>query len=414
MIGGSSPAGPPAISGATWLAASGPQSVMRAIAGPGDEEARVVGGAVRDALLGLPVADIDIATTATPDVVAARAAAAGFKVVPTGIEHGTVTVIAHGDAIEVTTLRSDIATDGRRATVVFGRDWRADALRRDFTLNALSVSADGVLHDPAGGYADCLARRVRFIGDADARIREDYLRILRFFRFHARYGSGPPDAAGLAAALRGRDGLRRLSAERIGQEMRKLVTAPGAAATVETMAETGILEIVLAGVVRLRRFQRRAALLAAQGRADAPAPALSALAAWLAEDVERVADRLRLSNAERRRMLAAVAAGDMLAATSGRADRTVLWRVRPEAYRDAVTAAWADAEAPADDETWARRLAEADDPPPPLPVAGRDLLARGVTPGPEIGRLLAEAEARWIASGFTLGREALLDLVAAR
>src|SRR4029079_597444 len=184
-------------------------------------------GCVRDALLGRDVSDIDLATTLLPADTTARAERAGLKAVPTGIDHGTITVTADGDPFEVTTLRQDIETDGRHAVVRFGRDWAEDARRRDFTVNALSVDANGVVHDPVGGFPDIAARRIRFIGDPDRRIAEDRLRILRFFRFHAAYGEGGLDAAGLAACIRGRLGLHDLSAERIGQEMRRIVVASG-------------------------------------------------------------------------------------------------------------------------------------------------------------------------------------------
>ncbi len=202
-------------------------TVLAALDAPG-EETRLVGGAVRDALLGRPVADIDLATTLLPEAVVARANAAGLKPVPTGIAHGTVTVVAEGEPFEVTTLREDIETDGRHAVVRFGRDFGHDAARRDFTVNALSVTPDAYVHDTVGGLADLAAARVRFIGEARQRIREDYLRVLRFFRFHARYGAGDPDPEGLAASIEARDGLALLSRERVRGELLKLLVAPGA------------------------------------------------------------------------------------------------------------------------------------------------------------------------------------------
>ena len=221
----------PSFAGAPFLADPALRRVVAAITADGGE-VRLVGGFVRDAVLGEPMdGDLDLATPLLPEIVSDRARAAGLKVVPTGIDHGTVTVVADGRPFEVTTLRRDVATDGRRAEVAFGSDWLEDARRRDFTMNAMSLSPDGTLHDPVGGYADCLARRVRFIGVADERIREDYLRILRFFRFHARFGSGAPDGEGLHAVTRNLSGLQQLSAERIAQEMRKLVQAAGAAET---------------------------------------------------------------------------------------------------------------------------------------------------------------------------------------
>src|SRR5580704_4499303 len=205
---------------APWLT-SGPAARVLALLNGDGEEARVVGGAVRNALLKIPIGDIDIATTALPDEVVRRAKAAGIKCVPTGIDHGTVTLVVDAQPFEVTTLREDTETFGRKAKVAFGRDWATDAERRDFTINGLSVDADGVVHDHVGGLEDIAARRVRFIGDPNSRIAEDYLRVLRFFRIHAAYGAGQPDRAGILACISEREGLATLSAERVRLEMLK-------------------------------------------------------------------------------------------------------------------------------------------------------------------------------------------------
>src|SRR6266404_5564793 len=226
---------------APWLKSGPTARVLQLLNGNG-EEARVVGGAVRNALLKVPTGDIDIATTALPDEVMRRAAAAGLKTVPTGIEHGTVTLVVDAHPFEVTTLREDVETFGRKAKVVFGRDWRRDAERRDFTMNALSLARDGTIHDHVGGLADLEARRVRFIGDPATRIAEDYLRILRFFRFHATYGRGVPDPAGLAACIAAREGLSHLSRERVRMEIVKLLLAPHVVPTLAVMTEAGLLE----------------------------------------------------------------------------------------------------------------------------------------------------------------------------
>ena len=223
-----------------WLKEK-PLAELLAVLDRDGEEARVVGGAVRNALLGLPHGDIDIATTALPAEVTRRAQAAGFKAVPTGVDHGTVTVVIEGRPFEVTTLREDVETFGRHATVKFGRDWKRDAQRRDFTMNGLSLSPDGEVHDHVGGVADLKARRVRFIGDAATRIAEDYLRILRFFRFHAYYGEGHPDAEGLHAVIAARAGLEQLSRERVRMELMKLLLAPHAVPVLAVMAEAGLL-----------------------------------------------------------------------------------------------------------------------------------------------------------------------------
>src|ERR1700675_186646 len=232
---------------APWLK-SGPAARVLQLLNRNGEEARVVGGAVRNALLKIPIGDVDIATTALPSEVVRRARAAGIKTVPTGIEHGTVTLVVEGQPFEVTTLREDTETFGRKAKVAFGRDWVRDAERRDFTINGLSVDAAGVVHDHVGGLDDIAARRVRFIGDPGQRISEDYLRILRFFRIHAAFGAGEPDRAGYLACIRGRAGLAGLSAERVRLEMMKLVVAPGAAGAITAMADGGLLLPIFGGV----------------------------------------------------------------------------------------------------------------------------------------------------------------------
>src|ERR1700681_1432142 len=232
---------------APWLTSGPTARVLELLSGNG-EEARVVGGAVRNALLKIPTGDIDIATTALPDEVIRRAKAAGIKSVPTGIDHGTVTLVVNKQPFEVTTLREDTETFGRKAKVAFGRDWAADAARRDFTINGLSVDADGVVYDYVGGLDDVAARRVRFIGDPNMRIAEDYLRILRFFRIHAAYGSGEPDPAGYFACISEREGLATLSAERVRLEILKLMVAEGAAGAVAAMVDGGLLLPIFGGV----------------------------------------------------------------------------------------------------------------------------------------------------------------------
>src|SRR5260221_6269138 len=239
---------------APWLK-SGPAARVLQLLNSNGEEARVVGGAVRNALLKIPTGDIDIATTALPDEVVRRAKAAGIKSVPTGIDHGTVTLVVDAQAFEVTTLREDAETFGRKAKVAFGRDWVRDAERRDFTINALSVDAKGVVHDHVGGLADIAARRVRFIGNPSERIQEDYLRILRFFRFHAAYGAGEPDRAGYLACVAGRAGLSALSAERVRMEMLKLMVANGAAPAVVAMTDAGRLSAIFGGVAYTGPFR---------------------------------------------------------------------------------------------------------------------------------------------------------------
>ena len=389
--------------------------VLRLLDGDG-EETRIVGGAVRNALLGLPPGDIDLATTATPEVVLARAKSAKVRAIPTGIDHGTVTLVSGGLPVEVTTLREDVETDGRHAVVKFGRDFARDAERRDFTVNALSVGRDGRLHDTTGGTDDLAAGRLRFIGDAATRIREDYLRILRFFRFHATYGLGPLDPDGLAAAVAGAAGLERLSRERVRAETMKLLGAPGAAGVLDTLAGTGILDRVLAGPADPGRFAR----LAAAGVAD-PVLGLMGLAVRDAADVERLRDALRLSNAERDRMLAALAVLDPAAAPpDSAAVAALLFAHGAPATRDALVLARSRAgvqdaggdEAGGDEAGWDAALrAAAETPVPEMPFTGRDLLARGLK-GPAVGETLARFRAAYAAAGFPpdpARRLALLD-----
>ena len=287
---------------AAWLKEGAPARLLAALDRDG-EEARAVGGAVRNALLGEPVGEIDIATTALPEEVIRRADAAGFKAVPTGIEHGTVTVVVDRQPFEVTTLREDVETYGRHAKVAFGRDWRRDAERRDFTMNALSLGRDGTIHDYVGGLADLAARRVRFIGEPQRRIAEDYLRILRFFRFHAAYGEGAPDPEGLAACIAARTGLDALSRERMRMEVIKLVLARHAVPTVAVMTETGLLESVLGGVPLLGSFSNMIKLEAALALEADAVRRIGALGVHVTEDAERLRERLRLANAEHERLL---------------------------------------------------------------------------------------------------------------
>jgi tRNA nucleotidyltransferase/poly(A) polymerase len=335
---------PVSLKGADWLADERLQQLMRVIAGT-DEDIRIVGGAVRNWLMRREVADIDLATTASPQIVTARARQAGMKPVATGIDHGTVTVVVDGTPFEVTTLREDVATDGRHAAVEFGRDWATDARRRDFTVNALYATADGDVVDLIGGIADCMARRIRFIGDPDARIREDYLRILRLFRFHATFSDGPIDPDGLAASIRLRDGLRTLSAERIGHETLKLVMADHAPDVLEVMHDTGILSLVL-GTERidLNRFRHlHAAIASLKTRLDASLPSdlatlsLASLSADGAAGCELFSKRLRLSNAARNRMVAAWTATRHIASDLSERDaRATIARVGGGSYGDSV------------------------------------------------------------------------------
>ena len=393
---------------AAWLTQGPLPRLLDVLSGDG-EEARVAGGAIRNAVMKLPPGDIDIATTATPEEVIRRVAQAGLKAVPTGIEHGTVTVVAAGIPFEVTTLRVDVETFGRKANVRFGRDWKADAERRDFTMNALTATADGTIHDYVGGLADLEARRVRFIGDPAMRIAEDYLRILRFFRFHAAYGEGEPDAAGVAACIAGRGGLEQLSRERARMELLKLLVAKGVVPALSVMAESGLLVQMLGGVPLIAETARMAELEAALGLDADPVRRLAALNVFVVEDAERLWQRLRLSNAEHERLASMgevwwrriVPAGDALA-------RPWLYRLGPERYLDRVLLAWARAAAKPDDAAW-RALATLPQrwTVPVFPLKAADFMQRGIEKGPALGAALRAAEEAWIAADFPADSETI-------
>jgi poly(A) polymerase len=405
---------PVRIADAAWLTHGPLGKLMAALDGDG-EEARVVGGAVRNVLIGQAYAEVDVATTALPPEVIRRASAAGFKPVPTGIEHGTVTVVVDHAPFEVTTLREDVETFGRHAVVRFGRDWRADAARRDFTINALSLSRDGVVHDYVGGLADLAVRRVRFIGQASARIAEDYLRILRFFRFHASYGVGLPDPEGLHACVCARDGLDRLSRERVRMELFKLLVAPHAVPTLAVMAESGLLGPVLGGVPFLAGMSNMMKVETACGLEPNSVRRLGALGVMVAEDAERLWQRLRLSNAEHDR-LASMADGwwRVRPAADESAARALLYRLGPEPFVDRVLLAWARSEALAAAADW-RAMATLGErwTAPVFPIKAADLMARGVLKGPRLGAALAAAEEAWIAQGFPRDKGALGAIAAA-
>lgn len=406
-----SDAKPPVRLDAPWLAAPPRARVFAALAAQG-HGARAVGGAIRNTLLGAPVVDVDVATTATPQETITAARAAGLKALPTGITHGTVTLIADGIATEVTTLRTDVESHGRHATVAFTTDWIADAERRDFTMNALYCDADGTLFDPLGGYADLMARRVRFIGDAATRIREDYLRILRFFRFTAQYGAGPLDAEGLAACIVERDGLTRLSAERVSQELQRLLVAPRGLEITAGMFAHGLLASLLGRAPDMSRLARLAACEADVGAPPDVARRLAALAVQVAEDAEFLQGRLRLSNAMAARLQTAATAPRWEAAPDAATARAELYRRGAPHYRDVILAAWSrrmvDVETPA----WRSLYALPDTwQPPRFPLDGSDAAGAGLIPGPAMGAALRKAEDAWIASDFTLPRDALRALL---
>jgi poly(A) polymerase len=374
---------------APWREREGLRALVDALGADADD-ARFVGGAVRDTLLGLDVSDIDIATRLLPPQVLDRLQAAGIRAVPTGLAHGTVTAVLPSGPVEVTTLRRDVSTDGRHAVVAFSDDWREDAARRDFTMNALYADPrTGTVYDYFDGRTDLLAGRVRFIGDPYRRIAEDHLRILRFFRFHARFGE-EPDAEGLEACAARANDLMALSRERIAAELLKLLVARRAVAVVRLMVDHDILRAVLPEImpVGVDRLDRLAAAEAALGVAPDSVRRLAALVP--ADAAEAVGARLKLSNADRKRLVAATAG------VGAEGPRALAYRVGVEGAVDRLLLAGE----PVDDlVSWV---------PPRFPLTGGALVARGLAKGPDVARTLRALETRWIADGFP---DALADAV---
>lgn len=391
----------PSIKNEPWLSAPETRAVMDALTANGSA-ARFVGGCVRNALLKVPVEDIDIATPLTPQEVTQRIEAAGLRAVATGIEHGTVTAISAKKPFEITTLRRDVSTDGRRATVAFTDDWAEDAKRRDFTMNALYADMSGAVFDTVGGIADLNARRVRFIGDPAQRIAEDYLRILRLFRFHAWYGVGEIDDAGLRACADAREQMKTLSGERIQKEMLKLLAADAPVPVLRSMAASGVLGAVLPGELHFERFQR---LCDADGDCFFAADGLLRLGA-LMSDVAlagEISTRWRLSNDDRDRLSEMLTAPvKVVSYLSVREVRRVLYRFGPERFRDWVRLRWAEDLKASNAVQWRALLALADGwVRPVFPLKGPDAMAAGIPQGPLVGKVLGEVEDWWIDSDFT-------------
>jgi poly(A) polymerase len=404
---------PPSLAGADWLADARLQRVLAALAAEGGE-ARIAGGTVRNALLREPVSDMDVATTEVPARVVELVRRAGLEVHPTGLDHGTVTVVAKdGDGpkvFEVTTLRIDVETYGRHAQVAFTDDWTADARRRDFTMNALYCDGAGTVFDPVGGFPDLLERRVRFVGEPQERIREDFLRILRFFRFHARYGRGDLDADGIAACVALQEGLEKLSAERIRQEMLKLLVAPGAVPVVRVMVETGISGRILPTGQDLARFSRMARIDARHGLQPDPVLRLAAIGLAQPDDSAALRRALRLSNAEYSRLQHLAQSVLPSPALRGNERCIVLYQMGHQGYRDAVRFAWSMDERTFTIGDWAELLRLPEQwTVPRFPVSGADLASRGVPAGPEMGRLLKRLEDWWMAAGFPADKHAVLE-----
>ena len=377
---------------AEWRERPGLRRIVAALAADGGA-VKIVGGAVRDTLLGLPVTDIDLATPLLPLEVTRRLEAADIKVIPTGIAHGTVTAIASGDHHEITTLRRDVETDGRRATIAFADDWRDDAARRDFTINALYADADtGAVDDWFGGLADLQTGRVAFIGDPATRIAEDHLRILRFYRFAARFGRGDLDPVSHAAVVTARQSLKSLSRERIADELLKILSLPDPRAIVGQMAADGIFEVLLperdAGFAAA--FDRLVANEDAAGVAVAPLRRLSALLPADAAIAEQVAARLRLSTRQRKHL---AALGGHRADTA-RPVRQLAHAIGVDAARDVHLLAGDAASAKAAAQALSGWTV------PEMPLKGGDIVARGIAVGPEVARILKAVEAAWVAEDF--------------
>lgn len=382
-----------------WASDAPVERVIAALERAEPHSVRFVGGCVRDSLIGIQPKDIDVATTLPPDQVMAALKAANLGVAPTGIEHGTITAIADHKGIEVTTLRADVSTDGRRATVAFTRDWDIDARRRDFTVNALYLTPALDLVDPVGGVSDLLARKVRFIGAAEDRIREDYLRILRFFRFSARFAA-TFDPTGLDACAALKAGMKILSAERVGDEFMKLLSLPAPQAAISAMQASGVLAEVWDAPPKIEALARVKTI-------DAGAPAPLALAALFGDGGDGIDLRLRLSNAQAlRRKMAVANAPKISASLEERRARALLYRMGADRWRDGSLLAeaqhLAESKTPAARDAALQQLAGLPDrwPPPILPFSGKDALKAGVAQGPAVAALVKAAEARWIDEDF--------------
>lgn len=387
-----------------WMTTPQARAVLDALEARGGAGcARFVGGCVRNTILNRPIDDIDIATTLTPDEATEALEAAGLKAAPTGVEHGTITAIADGAPFEVTTLRRDVATDGRRAVVAFSLDWAEDAQRRDFTLNAIYADRDGTLFDPTGrGVTDARAGRIVFVGDPMTRIREDYLRILRFFRFLAWYGKGEPDAKALAACKALRDTLSGRPAERTIKELLKLLSADEPRPAVKLMADAGVLGKIIPFCTSLDQFNR---LLEIETNQLFENDAVLRLATLVPDDqvsVAKAAESLRLSNDVRDRLVAAMGKTPRIASwMSPRESRRAVYQIGVRAFTDRVKLAWANSRRTAANHQWRGLLALGESwTPPPFPLNGDDVINAGVPKGPMVGEVLREVEDWWIDHDF--------------
>lgn len=389
------------IAHASWFKAKESQALLAALEAARAGASCFVGGCVRNTLMGRPVDDIDVATQLTPERVTEICSKAGFAAHPTGIEHGTVTVVVNHKPFEVTTLRRDVSTDGRRATIAFTESWEEDAQRRDFRMNALYADATGAVHDPTGGgLEDVRTGRVIFIGDASMRIREDYLRILRFFRFNAWYARGPLDPTGLNACAELVAGLDTLSVERIWKEVKKLLGAPDPRAAWEAMKA---IEIVARALPELGNEQRLDALISLEVDLMLNVDPMVRVAAALTdqESAKSLARRLKLSNDERDRLVAALGADVKITSyMSLREMRRAIYKLGNEAFRDRVMLAWAGAGGEKAQQ-WRALVAHGQMwTPPKLPLSGDEVMAAGVPAGPKVGLVMREVEDWWIDADF--------------
>ena len=386
----------------SWLGETPTQRLLAALATAGIE-VRFVGGCVRDALLGIETGDIDVATPARPEAVMAALKAASIKALPTGLAHGTVTAVLPPRIFEITTLRRDVETDGRHAVVAFGADWAEDAARRDFTINALYLAPDGTLFDPVGGEADLAARRMRFVGDPATRIAEDVLRVLRYYRFEARFGSGKGDEAARAACRAAARQLPALSAERVWRELSRLIGGTDPTRVLAMMRDDGVLTAILPEATRIDRLEAMLPLAAA----DDVILRLAAVVEVDRAGVKALAERLRLSTADAKRLADLAAPWPIDPAGNAEAQRLSLYRCGPERYGDLALLLAADGKLK---ETALKKLIELADTweIPVFPLGGDDVTALGIVPGPPVGRLLAAVQRWWEEGDFAADRAACL------